>query len=70
MKYSKLFPMGTDEADNFIEKIAIVGEYKRIEPSEKFPYLVEARLLYFGSQGFMKIEKKPKEGKWEVTIET
>jgi len=69
MIYSKLFPMGTDEADDFIQRIAIEGSLNRIEP-ERFPYKKEARLLYFGPHGFMTVEKKPKEGKWEVTIET
>lgn len=67
MKFSKLFPMG-DSADDFIQRIAVEGKLKRIEP-EKFPYLKEASLLYLGPHGFITIEKKPKEGKWEVTIE-
>lgn len=69
MIYSKLFPMGTDEADDFIQHITIKGRLERMEP-EKFPYDKEARLLYLSPYGFMTIEKKTKEGKWEVTIET
>ena len=70
MKYSKLFPMACEAADDFIDRIASCGEYHRVEPLGKFPYLDEAKLLYFGPRGFMKIEKKAEEGQWKVTIET
>lgn len=70
MKFSKLFPMGKNKAaDKFIERIATEGNLKRIEP-EKFPYYEKAQLLYSGPGGFVTITKKPKEGKWEITIET
>lgn len=69
MKFSKSFSMETDEADDFIERIVIEGSLKRIDPV-KFPYSKEAKLLYRSPSGLVFIEKKPKEGKWEVTIET
>lgn len=69
MKFSKSFPMATDEADDFIERIVAKGSLKRIVP-EKFPYSKEAQLLYRSPFGLVAIKKKPKEGKWEVTIET
>jgi len=69
MKFSKLFPMGTDEADDYIERIVVKGSLKQILHL-KFPYLKEAHLLYRSPFGLVTIEKKPKEGKWEVTIET
>lgn len=69
MKFSKSFPMGNDEADDFIERIVIEGSLKRIMPG-RFPYLKEAHLLYRSPFGLVAIKKKPKEGKWEVTIET
>lgn len=71
MRYSKLFPMGIGgPADDFIERIASLGQYKRVEPKESFTFQEEGKALYFGPRGFMTIEKKPKKGKWEVTIET
>ncbi|GAH24591.1 unnamed protein product [marine sediment metagenome] len=70
MKFSKLFPMGKNKAaDKFIERIAAEGNLKRIEP-ERFPYYDEAQLLYRSPSGLVAITKKPKDGKWEVTIET
>jgi len=69
MKFSKSFPMGTDEADNYIEHIVTEENLKRIVP-EKFPYRQEAHLMYRSPSGLVAIEKKPKKGKWEVTIET
>jgi len=70
MKFSKLFPMGKNKAaDRFIESIAAEGNLKRIEP-ERFPYYAEAQLLYLGPHGFVIITKQPKEGQWEVTVET
>ena len=69
MKFSKLFPMGTDAADDYIKHIVAESELKRIVPG-KFPYLKEAHLLYRSPSGLVAIEKKPKRGKWEVTIET
>lgn len=69
MKFSKSFPMRTGEANDFIQRIVAEGSLKRIVP-EKFPYLEEAQLLYRGPSGLVAITKKPKEGKWEVTIET
>jgi len=69
MKFSKLFKMGTDEADDYIKHIAAEGSLKQIVP-EKFPHLKEAQLLYRSPSGLVAITKKPKEGKWEVTIET
>lgn len=69
MKFSKLFPMGTDEADDFIQHVAIEGKLDLIEPV-KFPYRKEVKLLYLGPNGFVTIKKKPREGNWEVMIET
>ena len=69
MKFSKLFPMGTDEADEFIQDIVEKGRLDLIEP-ERFPYLQEVKLLYLGPNGFVTIKKKPREGNWEVMIET
>ena len=69
MRFSKLFPMGTGEANDFIERIVIEGSLERIEPV-KFPYHKEVQLLYSSPSGLVSIKKKPKEGKWEVTIET
>ena len=69
MKFSKLFPMGNDEADDYIKRIVIEGSLKRIVPG-KFPCLKEAHLVYRSPSGLVAIEKKPKDGKWEVTIET
>ena len=68
MKFSKSFPMGTNEADDFIKRITSEVNLERIMP-EKFPYLKEAQLLYRSPSGLVFIEKKPKEGRWEVTIE-
>ena len=69
MRFSKSFPMGTDEADDFIESIITEGSLKQIG-SKKFPYRQEVQLLYRSPSGLVAIDKKPKEGKWEVTIET
>ncbi|MBA7705628.1 hypothetical protein ES703_114461 [subsurface metagenome] len=69
MKFSKSFPMRGDEANDYIERIVIEGSLKRIVPV-KFPYFKEAQLLYRSPSGLVTIEKKPREGKWEVTIET
>ncbi len=69
MKFSKSLPMGNDEVDKYIEDIVERGNLKLIEP-ERFPYFETVKLLYLGAQGFITIDKHPKDGKWEVTIET
>ncbi|GAH51612.1 unnamed protein product [marine sediment metagenome] len=69
MKFSKLFPIATSDANDFIEDIVAKGSLKLIEP-ETLPHLDEAQLLYLGPYGFVVITKQPKEGQWEVTIET
>lgn len=73
MKYSfrKLFPMGTDQVDKFIETIlSYGGGYTRVDPPPVFPGILEGKSLYSGPQGFLTIEKKAEKGKWKVTIET
>jgi len=71
VKYSKLFPMSSDEADKFIDSIlSYGGGYSRVDPASVFPFSGVGKSLYSGSQGFMTIEKKTKDGKWEVTIES
>lgn len=68
MKYSKLFPMGSEKANDFIDLVSTLGKYNRIEPPSVFPF-GQGKALYFGPQGFMVVEKNPKGGQWEVTIE-
>jgi len=69
MKFSKLFRMAASDADDFIKDIVAKGNLELIEP-ETFLHLDEAPLLYLSPHGFVIITKQPKDGKWEVTIET